>query len=212
MTLIDCIEKGSNLVQDETNLVLLQENWIDKLETLDPKTGLNWRDRKSNKKLLPGQKKIYRLKSWTSDETEEKGSTGLQKSSTTVQKSSTPKTFASKQKSLSSTFNGSFQSLKGSTSSLKTSTSLNASTKRRKSPTTDVKACLKELELFGSIKVTTDKSTLIETVKYLNDELKKLKEGKSADSSKSSIASSSRATNDSKPLKFPKLEKKGRSD
>jgi hypothetical protein len=206
VTLIDCIEKGSNLVQDETNLRLVQDNWIDKLETLDAKTGLNWRDRKSNKKL-PGDKKMYRLKSWTSDETEEK-------SSTNFQKSSIPKTFGSKQKSLSSTFSGSFQSLKGSSvkassmktsSSLNASPSLNASTKRRKSPTNDVKACLKELELFGSIKVTTDKNTLIETVKYLNDQLKKSRGEKSADSSKSNAASP--RTTDSKPLKFPKLEK-----
>ncbi len=199
--MIDCIEKGSNLVQDETNLRLVQDNWIDKLETLDAKTGLNWRDRKSNKKL-PGDKKMYRLKSWTSDETEEK-------SSTSFQKSTIPKTLGSKHKSLSSTFSGSFQSLKGSSvktsSSLNASPSLNASTKRRKSPTNDVKACLKELELFGSIKVTTDKNTLIETVKYLNDQLKKSRGEKSADSSKSNAASP--RTIDTKPLKFPKLEK-----
>ena len=60
--------------------------------------------------------------------------------------------------------------------------------------------CLKELELFGTVKPNTDKTVLIETVKYLFGELKKNGGEKNPESQNSKLK-----TIRDKPLKLPKL-------
>jgi len=192
VTLIDCIEKNSNLLQDETNLRILFDNWVDKLETLDPKFGLNWRDRKSNKKV-PGQRKIFRLKSWSNEEGRGKTSTNVEKSSTGVTK------HLPKHKSLAGTGNaGSLKGL-GPAGDSKSSTMLNV--RRKKSPTVETKACLKELDMFGTVRETTDKKVLIDALKCLSEELKKWRSS-SPGNDDGVNPSPVRA---SRPLKLPKL-------
>lgn len=188
MTLIDYIEPNSNLHRDERNLQILVDNWMDQLETLDLKFGLNWRDRKSEIKI-PGQRKIFRLKSWSSEDGLDKVSTNVEKSSTNLIKK-TPKT-----KSLNS------GSLQVSNTSSKSSTLSNV--RRRKSPTVEVKSCIRELETFGTVKETTTRSTLIETMKYLNDELKR----QTSVIPEKNVSSVWARQSHAKPLKLPKLEK-----
>ena len=55
MTLIDSIHESTNLLQDSANLQILLKGWIDQLEALHPKFGLNWRDQKLDIKKVPGQ-------------------------------------------------------------------------------------------------------------------------------------------------------------
>ena len=61
MTLINSIHESMNLLQDLANLQILLKGWIDQLETLHTKFGLNLRDQKLDIKKVPGQRKIFRL-------------------------------------------------------------------------------------------------------------------------------------------------------
>jgi hypothetical protein len=148
-------------------------------------------------KVLSGQRKIFRLKSWTGNEQgqEKRSNNNVQKSSTESPKKTS--FVGQNQKSLSNA--SSFGSSNSSLLSFKKN-STNLTWARRKSPTNEVKMCLKELELFGTVKPTTDKTVLIETVKYLFGEIKKNGGEKNLESQNSKL----RSIRD-KPLKLPKL-------
>ena len=195
MTLIDSIDESSNLLQDSANLQILHEGWIDQLETLDPKFGLNWRDRKSDIKKVPGQRKIFRLKSWSNDDK------GCQKRLTMIeaQRSHNLIGCLPKKKSMSGTLTNLGLSPGGSKASTTTVTTM-MTTQRQKSPTFKVEACLKELEMTGSVNKSIDKNVLINALKFLNDELKKLK----VPVSPSRVAAAKKTNH---PLKLPKLGK-----
>ena len=202
--MIDCIEPESNLVQGSWNLDLLQNNWIDKLESLDPKTGLNWRERKATK-TLPGQRKLFKLKSWTEEGAQRKSSNAQQKSSiASFQPGPTRKSFNS---SLSS----STKSLSNSPLNYSKRSTFDVGT-RKKSPTNDVKICIKELELTGRVKSTTDSRVLVETIKYLHTELKKMENEKVVQNENAKLLQKEVRTviatkADPKQLKLPKLDK-----
>ena len=181
---------------------MLQNNWIDKLESLDPKTGLNWRERKATK-TLPGQRKLFKLKSWTEEGAQRKSSNVVQKSSiASFQIGPTRKSFNS---SLSS----STKSLNNSSLNYSKRSTIDIGT-RKKSPTNDVKTCIKELEQTGTIKPTTDNKVLIETIKYLHGEMKKSEKVLQNENPKvlpNDVRKVILPKAASKPLKFPKLDK-----
>ena len=181
---------------------MLQNNWIDKLESLDPKTGLNWRERKATK-TLPGQRKLFKLKSWTEE--------GAQRKSSNVEQKSSIASFqiGPTRKSFNSSLSSSTKSLNNSSLNYSKSSTIDIGT-RKKSPTNDVKTCIKELEQSGTIKPTTDNKVLIETIKYLHGEMKKGEKVLQNENSKvlpNDVRKVVLPKAASKPLKFPKLDK-----